>query len=315
MEQTILEHLREKSINELFNMSSFSNVWTIWRQEIRNHIGSFNSKNVINLGDSLSDVFFSTRQAGRDQSYLSGGGAAWEALVTWYLNLCLLESRTVVIKQNKELLPTPIKEAITVNYGNFPSNTESDLIAITFPDKDEYTKINKFSVGTRDNQGNLIDTRLRNGNLNYKHIIDSLSDRDFNSLEIGIIQCKTNWNDNAQIPMLWDMVYSSVGFTKRNLTVGTSSYSIRNIKRFTYSFVTVPTVKLSNFKTTSTSVRRVQNISGGNYWGFPSKSSIANSIKDIFSRNFPNGSSNNGLKYDLDKALSKLENDYSYFNI
>ena len=33
--------------------------------------------------------------------------------------------------------------------------------------------------------------------------------RDFDSFEIGVIQCKTNWNDNAQIPMLWDMIYSN----------------------------------------------------------------------------------------------------------
>ena len=62
--------------------------------------------------------------------------------------------------------------------------------------------------------------------------------------EIGIIQCKTNWNDNAQVPMLWDMIYSAGGFRGRNITIGRNGYNIQNAQSFTYSFVTVPSINV-----------------------------------------------------------------------
>ena len=49
---------------------------------------------------------------------------------------------------------------------------------------------------------------------------DFIASRDFDEYEIGIIECKTNWKDNAQIPMLWDVIYSANGWEGRNITVG-----------------------------------------------------------------------------------------------
>ena len=92
----------------------------------------------INLGDHLAEIFKTTSQGTRTQADVSGGGKLWEAIVCWYLNLCLIGTRTVVIKHKKDLIPEPIKEAISVKYGNFISNTKADLIAITFPNKEEY---------------------------------------------------------------------------------------------------------------------------------------------------------------------------------
>lgn len=59
----------------------------------------------------------------------------------------------------------------------------------------------------------LFDTR---GNFNYLAALNILVDRDANSIDINVIQCKTNWNDNAQIPMLWDMVYNAQSFKNKN---------------------------------------------------------------------------------------------------
>ena len=103
------------------------------------------ANDIFSIGDHLRDIFKTTGQAGRSQSDVSAGGTVWEALVCWYLNLCLLGRRTFVLKHNRELIPNPIYKAITVNYGTFRSNTESDLIAITFPDEDEY-KIDKSHI-------------------------------------------------------------------------------------------------------------------------------------------------------------------------
>lgn len=313
MPQTIIEHLRQEAVQELFKMKTFSNAWTVWQVDIQRRLTQLNANNVVNIGDGLGDVFRTTGVAGRSQSTVSGGGNAWEGLVCWYLNLCLIGSRTVVFKQKKSLLPAPVREALTVSYGTFPSNTESDLIAITFPDKDEYVKLDKHSITIRDDSGNLIPT-LKGVEFNYLDIVNSLLSRDFSDLEIGVIQCKTNWNDNAQIPMLWDMIYSSSGFSRGSITVGNSSYSINHTKKFSYSFVTVPTVDMSGINHTSTCVRRVQNISGGNYWGYPSKSAVANSIKDIFGRNFSSASTTS-LTARLGAELPNLRTTYSYFNI
>jgi hypothetical protein len=135
----------------------------------------------------------------------------------------------------------------------------------------------------------------------------------FSEFGLGIIQCKTNWNDSAQIPMLWDMVYSSDGFGKRNITVGTSAYSIRDLQSFWYAFATVPTTR-GPFTSTKTNVLRVRGISGGNYWGQPTKSSVASSIKEIFCRNFRNAF-DKPQRITLKENLEHLDSSYSYFKL
>jgi hypothetical protein len=84
--------------------------------------------------------------------------------------------------------------------------------------------------------------------------------------------------------MLWDMVYSAKTFRK-DITIGRNGYSINDIQRFTYSFVTVPTVNVSKLLPTSTAIKRVTNISGGNYRGLPSVTNVSCSIKEILDIN------------------------------
>lgn len=226
----------------------------------------------------------------------------------------MLGSRTVVIKYKKELVPLPIQEAISVSYGNVSATTESDLVSITFPQKEEYTSLNKFDINISDYiNGGIVETKTKRGKFNYRGIVDNLLERDFSDCEIGVIQCKTNWNDNAQIPMLWDMIYYSLGFTRNLISVGTSAYSIRNAKKFTYSFVTVPTSR-GPFTPKSMPVKRVQNISGGNYWGKPTEGSVASSIKDMIGKNFANGYPI-GLTVCLTKELAELHTRYNYFRL
>ena len=47
--------------------------------------------------------------------------------------------------------------------------------------------------------------------------------------------------------MLWDAVYNATTF-RNGITLGTDGFSINDVGRFTYSFVTVPTVKLEKIK-------------------------------------------------------------------
>lgn len=315
MSENIVEYIRKESINNLFKTNTFKNSWINWKQIISFDFTPNSSRQIIDLGDKLSAIFTTTSPSVRDNSSVSGGGAAWESLVCWYLNLCLIGRRTVVIKHSKKLIPDPISDAITVKYNTFPSNTESDLIAITFPNKCEYID-DKDLINIRDSTGTVI--LLKKGKkFNYKEVINALSSRDFSDLEIHIIQCKTNWNDNAQIPMLWDMVYSAKTFKNNNITVGQNGYSISNVNRFTYSFVTVPTIATdvkAKLNTNSTCVRRVFYLSGGNYWGLPTKSGVANSLKEMLQRNLNAGYKTNHLT-SLKNELPKLKTTYSYFDI
>jgi hypothetical protein len=311
----LVEILREKSITSLFQANTFRESWSNWNSEINRILThQFSENELINLGDHLSEIFKSTSGTdGRTQSNLSGGGAAWESLVCWYINLCSIGSRLIAIKK-MSLVPKPIQDAITVNYGNFPCNTESDITLLIFPDLKEFTEDYSF-INLLDREGNKIPNYSKNGELN-QNLINHLVDLNFHKMGIGIIQCKTNWNDNAQIPMLWDMIYSVGGFRNRNITIGKNSYSIQNVREFSYSFVTVPSNKRGEYKPSSTSVKRVTNLSGGNYWGNPTVLNVAKSIKEIFGTNY-NSAYTDGLRETIRRELKGLKSGekYSYFNL
>lgn len=311
MPDNIVELLRQRSIENLFNAAGFSSCFPVWKAQIETLTPAKTPRQIIDLGDHLSDIFALTKSAGRTQSDVSGGGAAWEALICWYLNLNLIGRRTVVIKHSKKLIPASVSEAITVNYNNFVSNTESDLIAITFPDKPAYGQaIDALNI--LDENGIAVSPTI-NGKPNLNGLLNALCHRDFSDLEIHVIQCKTNWNDNAQIPMLWDMIYSANNF-RANINVGRNGYSIHDVSRFTYSFVTVPTSRVEHIKATSTAVKRVTHISGGNYWGRPTVNNISNSIKEMLQRNLATGHARNHFTT-LGTELPSLSTKYNYFNL
>lgn len=312
MPQNIVEALREAAVNNLFRASGFAQCFLTWKTQVHALTPAKTPRQVIDLGDHLSDIFALTRTEGRSQSEVSGGGAAWEALVCWYLNLCLIGRRTVVIKHHKSLIPSPISDAITVNYHNFVSNTESDLIAVTFPDKPEYTT-DKNTLSILDEHGLPVSTTTSRRQYNLIPLLNALIHRDFSDLELHIIQCKTNWNDNAQIPMLWEMIYSANDF-RSNITVGRNGYSIHDVDRFTYSFVTVPTSRIASIKATSTCVKRVAHISGGNYWGKPTQNNVSNSVKEMLQKNLSTGHTSNHLTT-LAAQLAGINTEYAYFGL
>lgn len=283
-----IEQLRTKVISDLFKTKTFCSVWNYWQPDISNILGNdYKSSSIIQLGEQLSKIFKSTSE-GRDQSQVAAGGAAWEALICWYLNLCLIGSRTVVIKSKKENIPNCVRESISVKYhGNFKSNTESDLLAVTFPDDE--------SLNIKYNSHKSLILEL-----------NELIENSFKQTELTVIQCKTNWNDNAQIPMLWDLIYSSKGFSK-NVQVGAGAFNTLLLKNFTYAFVTVPTSR-GKFDPDSTPVMRVRNLSGGNYWGSKTKSGVANSVFDMIQQNFSTSfnSYENGWHKDISPLIKKM---------
>jgi len=313
MTQTLPDLFRELSITDLFKTSTMKNCWTVWKPEIHRFLGSnYSDSDILSLGDHLSEIFKSTGGTGRGQGELSAGGTAWESLVCWYVNLCAVGSRIVAVKK-MSLVPMPIRDAITVNYGNFACNTESDITILIFPDQPSYNQ-DVNSIVVRDGAQVAVPLTAK-GRLSSL-AMDQLFDRDFAQFEVGIIQCKTNWNDNAQVPMLWDMIYSAGGFSGRNITIGRNGFSIQACKNFTYSFVTVPSNQRGGFTPTSTSVKRVTNLSGGNYWGCPTQQNVARSLKEIFNNNFQSGFKHS-LREDIRSALPELKSGqaYRYFGL
>ena len=285
--ESFIEAYRRESIRHLFRVKSFADCWPVWRAEINAFtLGMSDPRRVFELGSHLSEVFRTTRTHGRAQSSLSGGGMAWECLVCWYLNTVMAGSRAVTMRPVNELIPPAVRDATCIVYGNAQTNTESDLLTVVFP------KGVAAGAYSRDAVGDIVARNSRD-------------------TTIGIIQCKTNWNDNAQIPMLWDMVYRATGFSAHSVRVGRNGYSPSHFKEFSYSFVTVPSqADTSKFKPESMAVKRVRGLSGGNYWGHPTKSDVALGLGEIFNRNFGDAFDENVLAHiseAMDHGLLKLD--------
>ena len=79
------------------------------------------------------------------------------------------------------------------------------------------------------------------------------------------------------------------------------------IKNFSYSFVTVPTSR--GIKKNTMPVKRTINLSGGNYWGKPSKNNVASSLKEYFRRNFESNFDNTISNH----VQSNLNNNKKFF--
>ena len=320
MGQNIIEYIREETLKKILSVKSVKKSWhNGWKEKIEQYIGTpATVTSILNLGDHLRDIFKETSPEsdtrgsraetsanGNDenaQGILSESGTCWENLVCWYLNLCLIGRRTVVFKNYKSFMPSCINEALTVTYTTrdgkkHESDSELDLVAITFPNSIDYA-IDKEEIeafNTTDNRR--INTHSRKYPL--KPVLDYLCARDFKDLKIDVLQCKTNWNDNVQILLLWDIIYNdfrskpmdkkNTGCFKHGIYVGTSAYSINDLPEgaFSYSFITAPSNSLIDdngndaYTTEKVSIWRVNRLSGGNYWGKQTVPGVASSVKDI----------------------------------
>jgi hypothetical protein len=85
--------------------------------------------------------------------------------------------------------------------------------------------------------------------------------------------------------MLWDMIYTFRGVSHHKVRIGSNGYSLNDLREFTYSFVTVPS-QSRDILPNSMPVRRVESLSGGNFWGRQSQSGVAESLSEIFNHVF-----------------------------
>jgi hypothetical protein len=260
-----MEHLaafKIRYLKQLAAVGSFRDSYVVWGPHIRGILGGrVDGQSLFNLGDHLSEIFRTTGGDGRSQGSLSGGGAAWECLVCWYLNLIFWNTPIFVARQNKSFVPPVINDSICVTISNTQTNTESDIVIFSVPEVDQL-------------EGNSLK------DLN-EHLTQRIGDA-----ELCVLQCKTNWNDNAQIPMLWDMIYNSSTFRIPYVSVGRNGVNPSSFRQFSYAFVTVPSNQ-GEYKPMNTAVLRVKGLTGGNYWGRKTEQNIAASLKELPGRRFP----------------------------
>lgn len=257
-----LEQFKVRYLQQLSSVKSFKDSFEVWSDEIRTMLGDQpDGQALFNLGDRLSDIFRTTGGAGRSQGSLSGGGAAWECLVCWYLNIVFWDTPIFVARQHKAFVPPVVNDSICVTISNTQTNTESDIVIFSVPEVDD---LRGDSLAELD-----------------QHLIERIG-----SMDLCVLQCKTNWNDNAQIPMLWDMIYNSSTFRIPYVSVGRNGVNPSSYRQFSYAFVTVPSNQ-SEYKPQNTSVLRVKGLTGGNYWGKATSQNIAASIKELAGRRFP----------------------------
>jgi hypothetical protein len=280
-----LEEFRRSALCHVTSQAGVKGSTSIWSREIKSRLPNpVTPDSLLNLSQFLRDIFMATSTS-RSQSGVSVAGSSWQALVMWYLNLCFVGTNCVVVPPILKFRPSVLKDATDVRMNGRSSNTETDLLAFTVP-----------------NHSSLTDSRIAS--------IDYLISSDLSNTRVTIIQCKTNWNDNAQIPMLWNQIYELARQGNRfaNLSVG-NTYQPSQFMDFTYAFVTVPTVKLltkkgaKKFKPSSIAVQRVSGLTGGNYWGSTSEPNVAESLDRFFIKNFPTSFIPGGIRNSLKTNL------------
>ena len=274
-----VDEFRIKTLGKLSTTKSFQTAWPFLRAGILERVGeSPSGEDVFRLGDELSSIFQAVPAAmaaaarskgepsgdpsARTQSSVSRGGAVWECLVTWYLNLVCYGTPVLAVKRSLANTPKVIGDALAVTLHGYSTTTEADVVVYSIP------------------RG---PTRLRT--------ISDINDRiaaDTQECSVALVQCKTNWNDNAQIPMLWDLIYRSLPFVQvASIRLGREGMSPRSFKgnSIKYAFMTVPTNK-DGYKPGSVKVTRVLGLSGGNYWGKPTAKGVASGFSKFLGGNF-----------------------------
>jgi len=261
--------IRNQYLNALSETDSLRKAWPSWQSSLQNVLSKHGeATGLLPMGASLHDTFRSTGVGDRNQGELSGGGSGWECLICWYLNLLFAGTSVLAMKTTKKFVPEVLRDILCVTIGNNQTNTESDILIFSIPDPSLLNST--YPQKGRAKQLKALDSHLR---------------QRLEKVRVVNLQCKTNWNDNAQVPMLWDNIYNAKA-NMSNVRVGIKGVAPGSLESFRYAFVTVPTVKAEKIKPTSLAVLRVTNLTGGNYWGLPTTPSIAQNIGELPTQQF-----------------------------
>lgn len=264
----LAEQLRGFALQDLDLIKSFKAGWpdraAYFDSLLAN--GPITRSVILALGDHLSGAFRLEGSNDRSQGSLSSAGAVWEALVVWYLNLCLAGTHAVCIRGGK-LIPKCLCDALSICFESSVLRSEPDVVVVSCE--------KLLMVPPQESRKKAIEMAA------------AIVEANFATTGLVNIQCKTNWNDNAQIPMLWNMLYNQArkgAVIPNGFTIGSSGHTLSGLGHFGYAFVTVPTQKKAphGYKSQSVEVLRAKTMTAGNYWGYPSKNGVCQSIREFF---------------------------------
>lgn len=103
----LAEQYRELVLNGIFGVASFTSAWPARKAFITTVLGAptgWAARDIVGLGSQMRDLFVLGAPppgTGRTQGALSSAGTVWEALVTYYLNLCYAGTDTVAIRKSE----------------------------------------------------------------------------------------------------------------------------------------------------------------------------------------------------------------------
>lgn len=263
----LAEQLRAAQMKHISEIKSFQADWPARRAFLLSKLGPANGitrQKLLSLGNHLSEAFQLVGSADRSQGALSAAGTVWEALVVWYANLCLAGTHAICFRGGA-FAPDAVKFALSVQHESTLLRSEPDVIIVSLAALDgESVQQSATKMHSR---------------------FGELASECFSEVGLINLQCKTNWNDNAQIPMLWNMLYNQArkgAVIPNGFTIGRKGFSLHGVGHFGYGFVTVPSQKPTEFEQNDLAVLRAKTMTAGNYWGHASKSGVALSISELF---------------------------------
>ena len=267
-----IEQLRSRTLHHLLSIDSVNNEWTVRCDAIRKAISNIahpSAEDVVGLGSHLAEMFQCTGSGDRSQSALSGGGKVWEVLVLWYLNLCYAGTHAVAV--TGKFIPKCVRDALRVNYDNRSVKSDTDVVVLSHP-------------------GLLECPQKKLGETKLFEAIDSLVGKDFERTGVTVIQTKTHWNDSAQTPMLWNIIYRQARLgriVENGFGIGSGLWSVQNLGDFAYAFATVPSNSAGlKYSPDQVPVLRVKGMTGGAYWGRETKKGVCWSMGEFFIKQF-----------------------------
>ncbi len=271
---SLIEQIRSSVVRHTLDLPSFKSSWAIRRQLIRETFANPDQPTraeLVALGGKLASIFQAVGKGQRGNADVSGGGVAWSALVSWYLNLCYAGTDAVAFREGMGA-PECVKDAMAINYQNTNLRaSDTDVLVLSLPG---------FQAQVDEPVAKLIGKRL-----------EDLFAGNFGQCGMINIQCKTTWNDNAQVPMLWNMIFQQarMGQTPTGgFLVGRRGFHLSNLGYFAYAFASVPTVTdgADGIKPGSMPVLRVAALSGGAFWGNPTRAAVCRSLSEFFGHQY-----------------------------
>ena len=264
----LVEQVRGAVVRQSLAGTSFARDWPLRRRAILGYLGSageLESERVIGVGDRLSQVFVDQTRAvahDRDQSSVSGGGVVWDTLVNLYLNMCFAGTDVVVLRAKQ--IPSSVRRAFRVRYRTATIDAGIDHVALVLP-------------GGKSQPAEPTAAKA------LSRFADAVA-AGFDEVTAVVLACKTNWNDNVQTPMLWSLLYrlrASGAQPPTDVSVGDPPFSLERMVDFDFAFITVPSNRVDRFHARSMPVLRGETMSGGVFWGRPSKPGVARSLSEF----------------------------------